>query len=121
MVTDSARSAALMECPAAATQLGTFTPLQAGLLRANDTASICSDPDPLVDGLDDACNDRTKFRVLQWVFYGLGAVAVGAGTALLINGLGDDAEEGEARGPSLDISPWMAGRRDMGVSATLQF
>lgn len=122
MVTDSARSAALMECPAAATALGTFTPLQAGLLRANDTSSICSDPDPLVAGLDDACSDRTKFRVLQYVFYGLGLAAVAGGTVLLINGLGgDDDEEGEARGPSLDVQPYFSGRRDMGFTATLQF
>ncbi len=121
-VTAASRSRALMECPAAATRLGNLTPLQAGLLRANDTSSICENPDNLVEGLEDACNDRSKFRIMQWVFYALGAAAVGAGTVLLINGLssGDDAE-GSARGPSLDIQPWMSGRRDLGVNATLQF
>ena len=110
-------------CSVAETELGNLTPLQVGLLRANDTSSVCADPDSFIDGLDAACSDRTKFRVLQWVFYALGAAAVGAGTVLLINGLSsdDEAEGGEARGPSLDIQPWMAGRRDMGVNATLEF
>lgn len=121
-ITETQRRDALSGCGVAMSALGELTPLQAGLLRANDTSSICSDPDPNIDGLDAACSDRTKFRVLQWVFYALGAAAVGAGTVLLINGLGDDDEEGgEARGPSLDIQPWMAGRRDMGVNATLEF
>jgi hypothetical protein len=120
-ITSVERSRALMECSVAATSLGELTPLQVGLLRANDTSSICADPDPNIDGLEDACNDRTKFRVLQYVFYGLGLAAVAGGTVLLINGLGGDEEEGQARGPSLDIQPYFSGRRDMGVSATLQF
>jgi len=117
------RRVALADCGVAMSALGELTPLQTGLLRANDTSSICDDPDPNIAGLDAACSDRTKFRILQWVFYGLGAAAIGAGTLLLINGLGGDEpeEEGEARGPSLDIQPWMAGRRDMGINATLQF
>lgn len=121
-ITETERRDALADCSVAMAALGELTPLQTGLLRANDTSSICSDPDPNIDGLDEACSDRTKFRVLQWVFYALGAAAVGAGTVLLINGLSADEEEGgEARGPSLDIQPWMAGRRDLGVNATLQF
>ncbi len=123
-ITEVERRDALEGCSVAMTALGELTPLQAGLLRANDDSSICDNSELMnnVDGLDDACSDRTKFRVLQYVFYGLGLAAVAGGTVLLLNGLsGDDAEEGEARGPSLDISPWFAGRRDMGVTATLQF
>jgi len=121
-ITETERREALVDCSVAMTALGELTPLQVGLLRANDTSSICDDPDPNIDGLDAACSDRTKFRVLQYVFYGLGLAAVAGGTILLINGLsGDDDEEGEARGPSLDVQPYFSGRRDMGFTATLQF
>ena len=99
-----------------------LTPLQAGLLTANSEDSVCDDPDSRIDGLEDACSDRTKFRIFQWVFYGLGAAAVGAGVILLINGLDDGEEaEGAARGPTLELQPWMAGVRDMGVNARLEW
>ena len=119
---DAERADALSMCSVAQAALGELTPFQAGLVSAQTTGSVCDDPDPNIEGLEEACSDRTKYRILQWVFYVLGAAAVGGGTYLLLQGLEDgESSESNQSNVRLDIQPWMAGRRDMGVNATLEF
>ncbi|MAQ18714.1 MAG: hypothetical protein CMN30_28450 [Sandaracinus sp.] len=117
-ITAADRAAAASNCR---TPVGfEITPLMAGLLTSN-SSDICDEDTSRVEGLGDACDDRQRNLVMQYVMYGLGAVAVGTGIFLLIRGLSADEDEEQASGPRVDISPWMAGVRDMGVNATVEW
>ncbi len=72
------------------------------------------------DEVEDACSKAGKFEVLQWVFYGLSVVSVGAGTYLLATE--EPEEAGNAAPPSgrLRILP-SVGHNGGGVDVRLVF
>ncbi|PIE06071.1 MAG: hypothetical protein CSA75_01425, partial [Sorangium cellulosum] len=56
--------------------------------------------------VDNLCTSRKKFEVLQWVFYGLGAVAAGTGTYLLATGDAPEKKDDTApRSARLQVIP----------------
>ena len=70
--------------------------------------------------VQDKCSTASKFQTLQWVFYGLSAISIGAGTYLLAT---EEPEEGGDKAPSsarLQILP-SAGHASGGVDVRLVF
>ncbi|HQB46524.1 MAG TPA: hypothetical protein PLV85_23120, partial [Polyangiaceae bacterium] len=68
--------------------------------------------------VEDKCAASDKFSVLQWVFYGLSAVSVGAGTYLLVTEKPD--EKGPSTANQLQVLP-TAVRGGGGLDLRLKF
>jgi len=72
------------------------------------------------DDVSDMCSQASKFQALQWVFFGLSAVSVGAGTYLLVTDPSRERGAPEAGTTRVQVLP-AAGRGSGGVDVRLVF